>query len=94
MLIVHFDERDDAEHFASALSASNISWQLIREEFAGEEDAEDAAWLVEVAAANAEVLELAAKLGGWVISSATETAQGVPQLPGEPRRFKQEPPAR
>ena len=93
MLIVHFDERDDAEQFGSALSASNISWQLIREEFAGEEDAEDAAWLVEVDDQEGRVAQLVADFGGWVSTNAAVQSLVLPDLPVGPKRFKQEPPA-
>lgn len=88
MAEVHFDERDDAEEFIAELTARGVGHRLHRDEFAGEDDFEDAAWLVEVHDGFPELGEWAESAGGWVVESSDEPVTAPPPLPGEPRRIK------
>lgn len=88
---VHFDERDDAAAFVAALADAGVEAHLRREEFAGEDDAEDAAWIVAVAIAPAALAELAAAAGGWLIPPPAPIVPAP--LPQAPRRLKREPAA-
>ncbi|MET0467941.1 MAG: hypothetical protein ABWZ87_04320 [Aeromicrobium sp.] len=90
MADVHFDERDDAEAFAAALEAEGIACRLHRDEFAGEDDFEDAAWLVEVPDAVPDLTERAEHAGGWVVVADQPSAAPAP-LPVGPRRLKRAP---
>ena len=87
MADVHFDERDDAEAFTAALESEGVACRLHRDEFAGEDDFEDAAWLVEVPDSLAGLAECAERAGGWVVPSDQPAAAPAP-LPQQPRRIK------
>ncbi len=85
---VHFDERDDAEAFRDELAEAGIAATLHRDEFAGEDDYEDAAWVVAVA----DHPGLAARVeraGGW-LAPDEQPVRAAP-LPTAPRRLKREP---
>lgn len=84
MVEVWFDDEADAEAFAEERDA-----QVRRVLFAGEDDLEDAVWLVEVAEADAEVV---AAHGGWLIEPARlPSPQARPEsLPTGPRRIKRQ----
>ncbi len=88
MPVVHFDERDDAEAFVTALGAREIGCVLVREEFAGEEDAEDAAWLVEVDPQPTDLANLIGEHGGWLVTDRPGAQMTTPPLPDGPKRFK------
>ncbi|SKB04653.1 hypothetical protein [Aeromicrobium choanae] len=88
MADVHFDERDDAEAFASVLGAEGIACRLHRDEFAGEDDFEDAAWLVEVADSVPALAHRAEEAGGWVVVAPEPPSAAPAPLPAEPRRIK------
>lgn len=90
MADVHFDERDDAEAFVAVLEAEGIACRLHRDEFAGEDDFEDAAWLVEVADSLPALTERAERAGGWVVVSDQTSVAPAP-LPVAPRRIKRSP---
>lgn len=90
MADVHFDERDDAEAFAAGLEAEGIACRLHRDEFAGEDDFEDAAWLVEVADSVPALGARAGQAGGWVVVADQPSAAPAP-LPAGPRRIKRPP---
>lgn len=85
---IHFDERDDAETFVEALSDRGATARLHREEFAGEDDAEDAAWIVEVESAVPDLAVLAEEAGGWVSAPAVPAASAPAPLPAAPKRLK------
>lgn len=89
-ITVHFDDRDDAVAFCEEVvrtrTAPGPDPILHRDEFAGEDDAEDAAWLVEVDLPRSEVEAIAADHGGWC-QAPDAAVRGVP-LPQGPRRIK------
>lgn len=85
---VHFDERDDAEAFVAVLAERRLTAHLHREEFAGEDDAEDAAWIVEVADEVQDLGAMAEAAGGWLIEAAPTAISPAPPLPEAPRRLK------
>ncbi|GAA3532620.1 hypothetical protein AFL01nite_19420 [Aeromicrobium flavum] len=84
---VHFDERDDAESFVAELASRGLAHRLHRDEFAGEDDFEDAAWLVEVDPAE-DLGEWAERHGGWLVEAPEESAPAPAPLPEAPRRLK------
>lgn len=90
MITVHFDERDDAVAFCEdvvrARTASGPDPIPHRDEFAGEDDAEDAAWLVEVDLPRAVADDLAERHGGWC--HEPDRPGGAVPLPSAPRRIK------
>lgn len=90
---IHFDERDDADAFVAELAAAGVPHRLHRDEFAGEDDFEDAAWVVEVDGDVPGLGEWAERAGGWLVESPGGPAVAPPPLPQAPRRLKR-PPAR
>jgi len=84
---IHFDERDDAEAFVEALADHPATVRLHREEFAGEDDAEDAAWIVEVVGDVPGLGERAEEAGGWLVETSGPVA-APPPLPAAPKRLK------
>lgn len=85
---IHFDERDDADAFVEMLAERRLTAHLHREEFAGEDDAEDAAWIVEVAGEVGDLAALAEKAGGWLIDAGPTAIRPAPPLPQAPKRLK------
>ena len=86
---VHFDERDQAEAFVAELDARGLAHRIHRDEFAGEDDFEDAAWLVEVDDGVPQLQEWAEAAGGWVVERTEASRPVPPPLPQAPRRLKQ-----
>lgn len=84
MTEVWFHDRDDALDFAARFAAARVS----RDEFSGEDDADDAAWVVEVGGDAPRVHEVAERVGGWVAGVEPPASSGVLDLPSGPRRFK------
>ncbi|MCD9153652.1 hypothetical protein [Aeromicrobium duanguangcaii] len=85
---VHFDDREDAEAFVADLESHGLAHRLHRDEFAGEDDFEDAAWLVEVDAAVPDLRERAERAGGWLVEAPGASRSAPPPLPEAPRRIK------
>lgn len=85
---VHFDEREDAEAFLAELTGAGVAHHLHRDEFAGEDDAEDAAWVVEVEGVVPGLGEWAERAGGWLVESSDAPVAAPPPLPSAPRRLK------
>lgn len=88
MADVHFDERDDAIAFVASLGAQDVPCRLHRDEFAGEDDFEDAAWLVEVDGSLPGLEQRAEQAGGWLVQAPGGPASAPPPLPEAPRRLK------
>ena len=88
---IHFDDRDDAEAFVESLTGEDLTVRLHREEFAGEDDAEDAAWIVEVHGEVPELAHRAEGAGGWLVESSAPVAAAPPPLPAAPKRVKNPP---
>jgi hypothetical protein len=84
---VHFDEREDADAFVAELTSRGLAHRLHRDEFAGEDDFEDAAWLVEVDALP-DLRAWVERAGGWLVEGAEASVPAPAPLPGAPRRIK------
>ncbi len=86
MTEIWFDERDDADAFITGL---DLDLEPRRVGFAGEEDDEDHAWVVVLADPDADVMERADELGGWVPRGEASATPVAPlDLPAAPRRLK------
>lgn len=86
MTEIWFDERDDAEAFIEGL---DLEAEPRRVGFAGEEDDEDHAWVVVLEQPDADVMDRADELGGWVPQGEGPSAPAAPlDLPAAPRRLK------
>lgn len=85
---VHFDDREDAEAFVAELESHGLAHRLHRDEFAGEDDFEDAAWLVEVDTTVPDLRVWAERAGGWLVEAADASGPVPPPLPEAPRRIK------
>ncbi len=85
MNAIHFDTDDDAAELVRALEAEGYSWDLRREAFAGEDDADDHAWLLVVEPFDDRVVEMVDVYGGWMAGDERPTSD-PPGLPEEPRR--------
>ncbi|MBC9225834.1 hypothetical protein GL325_05830 [Aeromicrobium sp. 636] len=88
---VHFDEREDAEAFVAELESQGLAHRLHRDEFAGEDDFEDAAWLVEVEATVPDLHARVERAGGWLVEAPDPSRSVPPPLPEAPRRIKRSP---
>lgn len=85
---VHFDDREDAAAFVAELDSRGLGHRLHRDEFAGEDDFDDAAWLVEVDDGVPELVQWAERAGGWLVESSEAQPVTPPPLPDGPRRLK------
>lgn len=87
-VFVHFDERADADEFMAAAADRGLVPRLHRDMFAGEDDLDDAAWVVEV---DGEVADLAEHAGGWLSAGpAGSSPTTLPDLPAAPKRIKRQ----
>lgn len=93
---IHFDEADDAAELVKALQAEGYVTRLDREAFAGEDDAEDHAWVLVVEPFDDRVVAMVDVYGGWLpqddrpddpSAGGTGAGGGAP-LPDAPRRLK------
>jgi len=84
---IFFDEREDAEVLVVALAARGyrVSWS--REGFAGEDDADDRAWVLRVEPFDDDVVALVDAHGGWLPRGGGSAAAPL-ELPDAPRRSK------
>ena len=83
---IWFDERDNAESFIEGL---DLETEPRRVGFAGEEDDEDHAWVVVLDDPDAEAIERAEELGGWVPRGEAAAPAIAPlDLPAAPLRLK------
>jgi 8-oxo-dGTP diphosphatase len=81
-----FHEREDADAVAALVPGARV----LRDRFAGEDDEEDVAWLVEApAAARAVLTTLAEERDGWLVEDSGGPSHVRPlPLPEAPRRLK------
>lgn len=63
---IYFDEADDADELMKALEGEGYQTALDREEFAGEDDGEDQAWVLIVTPFDDRVVEMIDVYGGWL----------------------------
>lgn len=76
MSTIWFDEAADAEELIKALEAEGYRTRLRAETFAGEDDAEDPSWALEVEPFDDGVVAMVDVYGGWL--------PGDPRLPADP----------
>ncbi|MFT4299144.1 MAG: hypothetical protein QM597_05880 [Aeromicrobium sp.] len=84
---IFFDEADDATEIVKALQAEGYATGLRREAFAGEDDAEDHAWVLTVTPFDGRVVEMVDVYGGWLPGDERLPVAATP-LPDAPRRLK------
>lgn len=82
---IHFDTDDDAAELVSALETEGYTAVLRREAFAGEDDADDHAWVLLVNPFDDRVVEMVDVYGGWMAGDERPPSD-PPGLPEEPRR--------
>ena len=84
---IYFDTDGDAVELMTALEAEGYTTNLQREAFAGEDDGEDHAWVLEVEPFDDRVIEMVDVYGGWMPGDEQLPADPL-DLPGEPKRLK------
>lgn len=84
---IYFDAEDDAIELIMALEAEGYTTALRREAFAGEEDWEDRAWVLDVEPFDDRVIEMVDVYGGWMPGDE-QLPPEPPALPVAPRRLK------
>ncbi|MEH3033471.1 MAG: hypothetical protein PGN07_05400 [Aeromicrobium erythreum] len=85
MSAIWFDTDDDAAELVKALEAEGYATTLRREGFAGEDDSEDRAWILEVEPFDDRVVEMVDVYGGWMPGDEQLPPQ-APDLPDAPIR--------
>lgn len=91
MFDVHFDEPEAAEAFLAAVRMRGMVGEIIFDLFAGDDDLEDAARIVQMEGDPDGVWDLIDEHGGWGVQadeSGEEKLATVTWLPSAPRRFK------
>ncbi|MCW2748262.1 MAG: hypothetical protein JWP10_1404 [Nocardioidaceae bacterium] len=87
MVSIYFDEQDEGVALVEALRAEAYDVSVRRVGFAGEDDSQDHAWVVEVAADADRIAALVEVHGGWVASDERVVATPLP-LPTGPKKLK------
>jgi len=88
---IFFDESDDATELVKALTGEGYATDLRREAFAGDDDAEDRAWVLTVVPFDRRVVEMVDVYGGWMPGDERLPGDAAaPTLPDGPRRLKRE----
>ncbi|MCK5891740.1 hypothetical protein [Aeromicrobium sp.] len=89
---IFFDEADDATELVKALQSEGYTTDLRREAFAGDDDAEDRAWVLVVTPFDDRVVEMVDVYGGWMPGDERLPGEPVegPPLPDAPKRLKRE----
>lgn len=89
---IFFDESDDAAELVKALRSEGYATDLRPEAFAGDDDAEDRAWVLVVTPFDDRVVEMVDVYGGWMPGDdrLPDEASGEPELPDRPKRLKRE----
>ena len=92
MTEIFFDEADDATELVKALQSEGYAADLRREAFAGDDDAEDHAWVLTVTPFDERVVEMVDVYGGWMAGDERLPAErgGAPELPDGPKRLKRQ----
>jgi hypothetical protein len=84
---IFFDSDTDTDELVKALEAEGYSTLLRREAFAGEDDADDPAWVLTVEPFDDRVVEMVDVYGGWLPGDERSGgAESPPDLPERPRR--------
>ncbi|MGA8987953.1 hypothetical protein [Aeromicrobium sp.] len=84
---IYFDSADDAAELVDALEREGYLTSLRREGFAGEDDGEDHAWVLQVEPYDDRVIEMVDVYGGWMPGDDRLPATPV-DLPEGPKRLK------
>lgn len=87
MTRIYFDEPEDSTELAKALEAEGFTVKTVREAFAGEDDSDDHAWVLDVEQSDDRITEMVDVYGGWLPGDERVAAEPLP-LPGEPKRLK------
>lgn len=90
MFDVHFDEPEAAEAFLAAVRARGMVGEIIFDLFAGDDDLEDAARIVQMEGEPDSVWDLIDRHGGWGVQAERSEdvhIASVTRLPTAPRRF-------
>ena len=87
MTRIYFDEPEDSIELAKALEAEGYTVETVREAFAGEDDSDDHAWVLDVDQSDNRIIEMVDVYGGWLPGDERLAAE-PPPLPGEPKRRK------
>lgn len=87
MTRIYFDDPEDSVELAKALTAEGYGVRTVREAFAGEDDSDDHAWVLEIDQSDERIVEMVDVYGGWLPGDDRLPAEPLP-LPDEPRRLK------
>ena len=87
MTRIYFDGPEDSTELAKALEAEGYTVETVREAFAGEDDSDDHAWVLDVDQSDNRIIEMVDVYGGWLAGDERMAADPLP-LPGEPKRLK------
>ena len=87
MTRIYFDEPGDSTELAKALEDEGYTVKTVREAFAGEDDSDDHAWVLDVDQSDDRIIEMVDVYGGWLPGDERLAAE-PPPLPGEPKRRK------
>ena len=87
MTRIYFDEPGDSTELAKALEGEGYTVETVREAFAGEDDSDDHAWVLDVDQSDNRIIEMVDVYGGWLPGDERLAAEPSP-LPGEPKRRK------
>ena len=90
---IYVDTDDDAVELMAALEAEGYTTMLEREPFAGEDDSDDHAWLLQVEPFDDRVIEMVDVYGGWMPGDEQLPLEPL-ELPGAPKRLKHPPEVR
>ena len=83
---IFFDAEEDAAELIGALQAEGYTTSLRQEPFAGEDDAQDHGWVLEVEPFDDGVVAMVDVYGGWMPGDPHLEVEDPPDLPDEPRR--------
>ncbi len=89
MTRIYFDEPADSVELVKALEAEGYTVEAVHEAFAGEDDSEDHAWVLEVEQADDRITEMVDVYGGWLAGDDRLPDEPM-SLPDQPKRLKKD----
>lgn len=94
MTRIYFDEPEDSVELVKALAEEGFAVETVREAFAGEDDADDHAWVLVVAGDDERIIEMVDVYGGWLVGDERLPDEPLPHspsvLPDQPKRLKKD----